>query len=187
MAPDVNGWITIGIFGGIMLAYKPVEQALKTAAEKILMDKKEFIKKMAVAAQPVNKETGIPMTVMVAQAAHESNWGRSQLARDGNNLFGIKAGPGWIGPTITLPTYEIVNGKEIKVDAAFRKYSSWEASVRDWVKFIHGPRYAKALAAALAQKTNEFFYELQRAGYATDPKYGEKLTAVHDSIRTAIA
>lgn len=154
---------------------------------KNIMDKKDGIKLLSAAAQSAAQRAGIPLSIIVTQAAHESNYGRSSLATKSNNLFGIKAQTGYIGQFDIWPTYEVIAGKEIKVDARFRKYSSWSASVDDWVKFIQGPRYAKAYAAALDGKATLFFQELQKAGYATDPNYASQLVAVYKSLSEVLA
>lgn len=138
------------------------------------------------AAEPVSKETQIPLAFIVTQAAHESNYGKSGLAQKSNNLFGIKATKSWTGPSDNWPTHEVVNGKEIVVDAYFRKYSTWEASVRDWARLIKAV-YPKAFAAALANNSQLFFQELQKGGYATDPLYAQKLAAVYNNVKESVA
>lgn len=170
------------IVGGLILALGGVGFfAIKSA-----MDKKEFLKKLSVAALPVSKETGIPISFIVAQAAHESGYGMSRLSLEANNLFGIKADEAWIGAIIKLQTREVIAGKEILTQATFRKYGSYEASVRDWAKFLQKPRYQYALKAALNDDSKGFFDGLQKAGYATDPSYSVKLQGVLKQIAALV-
>lgn len=153
---------------------------------KLVKDKKSGVIKISAAAIDTARSTGIPLSLIVTQAAHESNYGMSQLANKSNNLFGIKAGGTWPGAFDSYPTNEFINGKNVTVQAKFRKYNSWAESVADWSKLIKS-RYPKAYDAALNDQTNLFFQELQNGGYATDPKYAEKLVAVHDSLGELIA
>jgi len=138
-----------------------------------------FLKLHDGAAKAAEAETGIPATFMVAQAAHESGWGRREIRHaDGtsaNNLFGIKAGSGWNGPVAEVTTTEYVNGEARKVTAKFRAYATPAESFRDYANLMKtSPRYADVLANA---STAQGFAEgLQKAGYATDPAYADKLT-----------
>jgi uncharacterized FlgJ-related protein len=78
----------------------------------------------------VSQETGIPAAFMLAQAAHETGWGRAAMkTRDGqpaHNLFGIKATAGWTGKVAEVATTEYINGQPRRVMAKFRAYDSPE-------------------------------------------------------------
>jgi flagellar protein FlgJ len=118
---------------------------------------------------------------MVAQAAHESGWGKREIRNaDGSsshNLFGIKAGPGWTGKVAQVTTTEVIDGQPRKVVAKFRSYDSYDASFRDYAQMMKdSPRYSKVVAAG--NSAQGFAQGLQRAGYATDPAYADKLTRV---------
>lgn len=148
-----------------------------------------FIDQHRASAQAVAAESGIPAEFMLAQAAHETGWGRRDIrAADGspsNNLFGIKAGPGWKGPVVVTTTTEVVNGQAQKVQAAFRAYATPQESFRDYARLIStSPRYAGVM-----QVTNDaqaFARGLQRAGYATDPDYAVKLGRVIQTTRRLV-
>ena len=74
-------------------------------------------------------------------------------------------------------TTEYVNGQPQKVVAKFRAYGSYAESFADYAKLIKGsPRYAGVVASA--ESAQGFARGLQRAGYATDPAYADKLTRV---------
>jgi flagellar protein FlgJ len=98
-----------------------------------------------------------------------------------HNLFGIKAGPGWSGPVAEITTTEYVGGEAQKVTAKFRSYASYGESFRDYARLMkESPRYAgvvaqAAQAPASAASAHGFAHGLQRAGYATDPAYADKL------------
>jgi flagellar protein FlgJ len=138
----------------------------------------EFVVKHHEAAMTAEAQTGIPAAFMIAQAAHETGWGRKEIRMpDGSNafnLFGIKAGSGWKGPVAEVTTTEYVNGQTQRVVAKFRAYSSYQDSFADYARLMkNSPRYAGVLANA--ETAQGFAQGLQRAGYATDPAYADKL------------
>jgi flagellar protein FlgJ len=154
-----------------------------------------FVQQHSEAARRAESGTGIPATFMVSQAALETGWGRKEIRHaDGSpsfNLFGIKAGPNWKGPTAEVTTTEYVAGKARKVVAQFRAYGSYAESFADYARLMKdSPRYQAAVASAaaagpssagparLADAATGFAHGLQRAGYATDPAYADKLTRV---------
>ncbi|MFN3789731.1 flagellar assembly peptidoglycan hydrolase FlgJ [Massilia sp.] len=140
-----------------------------------------FQEKLHVHAAEAERATGVPAKFMLGQAALESGWGKRMIRNaDGtssNNLFGIKAGPGWKGKVATAVTTEYVNGVARQKVERFRAYDTPADSFKDYANLLaKNPRYEKVLdsggdAAAFAQG-------LQRAGYATDPQYAAKLTRV---------
>jgi peptidoglycan hydrolase FlgJ len=153
-----------------------------------------FVQQHDGAARQAEAATGIPAAFMVSQAALESGWGRKEIRHaDGApsfNLFGIKAGGSWKGPVAEVTTTEYVNGQAQKVVAKFRAYSSYAESFADYAKLIKGsPRYAGVVAAS--ESAQGFAQGLQRAGYATDPAYADKLTRVINTTlrlqRTGVA
>ncbi len=140
-----------------------------------------FVQQHSAAAQRAEQQTGVPAAFMVAQAAHETGWGRKEIRHaDGSpsyNLFGIKAGGHWRGPVAEVTTTEYVGGQPRKGVAAFRAYSSYAESFADYAQLLKtSPRYQGALQAAT--QASGFAQGLQRAGYATDPEYAAKLTRV---------
>lgn len=138
-----------------------------------------FQDKLTAHAEEASQTTGIPAKFMLGQAALESGWGKHVMrSADGgssHNLFGIKATGGWKGKTVDAVTTEYVNGVAQKRVEKFRAYDSYADSFRDYAKLLqNNPRYEKVLANATDVKG--FAQGLQKAGYATDPKYAEKLT-----------
>ncbi|WP_426211685.1 flagellar assembly peptidoglycan hydrolase FlgJ [Massilia sp. TWP1-3-3] len=140
-----------------------------------------FQEKLAVHAQEAERSTGIPAKFMLSQAALETGWGKREIRhQDGssaNNLFGIKAGPGWKGKVATAVTTEYVNGVPQTRVEKFRAYDSYADSFKDYAKLItNNPRYEKVLANA--KDAAGFAQGLQQAGYATDPQYAAKLSRI---------
>ncbi|AJF00849.2 flagellar assembly peptidoglycan hydrolase FlgJ [Pandoraea apista] len=141
----------------------------------------EFVDRMATAAQNASAQSGIPARFMLSQAALESGWGKREIRRsDGStsfNVFGIKAGKNWTGPTVEVATTEYVNGQPRKVMAKFRAYRSYDEAFNDYANLIsNNPRYASVVASA--NDAASFATNLQRAGYATDPQYASKLMKI---------
>ena len=148
----------------------------------------EFVQQLGSAARAAETQSGIPAAFMIGQAAHETGWGKQEIRHaDGSNshnLFGIKAGAGWTGPVAEITTTEYVDGQAQKVTAKFRAYASYQDAFRDYAKMLtERPRYAGVAAqaaqgAASAASAAGFAQGLQRAGYATDPAYADKLSRV---------
>ena len=141
----------------------------------------DFVVRHAGAAKRAEAASGIPAAFMLAQAAHETGWGRSEIRHaDGStsfNLFGIKAGAGWKGPVARVTTTEFVDGQPRKVVQAFRAYASYEESFADYARLMRtSPRYRDVVAGI--DDAQRFAQGLQRAGYATDPAYADKLGRV---------
>jgi flagellar protein FlgJ len=94
-----------------------------------------------------------------------------------NNLFGIKADQRWSGERASVDTLEYEGGVPVKKRAFFRAYDSLRDSFMDYVDFVKGnPRYREALESTA--DSDAYFTALQKAGYATDPKYAKKINAV---------
>lgn len=158
------------------------------------MSRADWIKKYGWAAVAACKDTGIFPSVMLSQAILESSGkvngiyepGQSVLAKNGNNYFGIKAGPGYLGPVIILSTGEFLNGQYVNVTGTFRKYNSIDDSFKDYINFLKvNPRYVSAgvFTAATPQEQAD---RLQAAGYATDPQYAYKIKSIIQSISSYI-
>jgi flagellar protein FlgJ len=171
----------MGIAAEAATAKPAVNRVSQTTPLRSPASASEFVARHTEAAQKVEASTGIPATFMVAQAAHETGWGRKDIRMaDGStsfNLFGIKATGDWKGPVARITTTEYVNGQPRKTVQAFRAYSSYEESFADYAKLMTtSPRYRDVVAKA--DDAKQFAQGLQRAGYATDPAYADKLGRV---------
>ena len=145
-----------------------------------LRNGQEFLDRMKTHAQEASQATGIPARFLLGQAALESGWGKREIrAADGSqsfNVFGVKAGRNWSGPTVNVMTTEYVDGVPRKVTQKFRAYESYAEAFKDYASLMRG---SQRYAAVLKQTDSAgFAYGLQRAGYATDPQYGQKLTQI---------
>lgn len=141
------------------------------------MQKRAFLEEAAYSAMAVQVMSGVPASVVVAQAAIESNWGRSYLAKNANNYFGIKADARWAGKSLVRDDWEFYAGRWVNHPSKWRVYDSREASFLDHADFFYAnPRYARALGCRADPVC--FAIEIHKAGYATDPEYSGKLRSL---------
>jgi flagellum-specific peptidoglycan hydrolase FlgJ len=141
----------------------------------------DFIALIGPAAQASRLQTGIPASFVVAQAALESGWGESGLAKRAKNLFGIKADRSWAGQRITLNTREFLNQQWAVIPADWRAYPDWQACLVDHGQFL---RSNKRYAVCFSCTTGKAFAQaVAKAGYATDPRYADKLIAMIDKYQ----
>ncbi len=150
-----------------------------------------FIERLGPLAQQVAARIGVAPEVLLAQAALETGWGRKVIHQpDGSssyNLFGIKADHRWGGDTVKVTTVEYEDGIAVRQQAAFRAYGSYRESFEDYVNFLKvNPRYREALTKA--SDPPSFAAALQKAGYATDPAYGDKIVSIlaRDPLRKGL-
>jgi flagellar protein FlgJ len=139
-----------------------------------------FVARLLPAAQRASLASGVPVQLIMAQAALESGWGRREIKGEGGqttfNLFGIKADKSWKGPVAQATTTEHVHGKAEQTQASFRAYGSYDEAFADYARFLtRNPRYAGVRSAPDAAQAA---HGLQRAGYASDPDYGHKLVRI---------
>jgi flagellar protein FlgJ len=161
-----------GEAGVSMINAQPTDAATPTS--------REFVNRVWAPAYEASRSTGIPAHFMVAQAALETGWGKSEPrfsdGRPSHNLFGIKAGKSWSGPVVEATTTEYVNGAAQQQTERFRAYASYTDAFRDYANLLSSnPRYARVIGS---QDPASFARGLQQAGYATDPMYAVKLERI---------
>jgi flagellum-specific peptidoglycan hydrolase FlgJ len=132
-------------------------------------------------AQELEKKTGIPASVTLAQIIQESSGkyegGLSGLAVQAKNLFGIK-GNGTAG-TYAASSGEYLNGVYKSVTSNFAKYNSYYESMVDHAAFLSKDRYASKLKDA--KSVNDYVHAIKAGGYATDPNYENALLGIINS------
>ena len=147
----------------------------------------QFFDKYLPEALAAAKDTTIFPETIIAAAATESNWGRSQLTLQANNFFGIKAGSSWKGPTVIFRTREEKNdGSSEYINAPFRKYISAKDCFRDYVIVITKQRYVNA-GVTTATTPQQQIAAIKKAGYATDSNYTNTLTSIVNQYSSYIA
>src|SRR5262245_23920453 len=137
------------------------------------MEKNAFFTMAVGPARASQEETGVPASVTLAQAIVESGWGDSHMG-DAWNFFGIKAQGS--EPFVVVRTREVVGGKDVFIDAKFRRFSSMEDCFRAHGRFLRdNSRYAPAFETTDAES---FARAIHAAGYATDPHYSDVLIGI---------
>ncbi|WP_414000273.1 glucosaminidase domain-containing protein [Flavobacterium sp. W1B] len=113
------------------------------------------------------KKYGIPASIILAQGILESGAGRGDLAKNANNHFGIKCHTGWVGDS--------VKHDDDASQECFRKYNNPAESFDDHALFLTGRSRYASLFSLSKEDYKAWATGLRKAGYATDPKYPEKL------------
>ena len=129
----------------------------------------EYIDTYASLAIEQQELYGIPASITLAQGILESGGGRSTLALEGNNHFGIKCHSEWTGPSMLR--------NDDRPNECFRVYDSPEESFRDHSIFLSKKRYASLFELEITDYAG-WALGLKRCGYATDPNYAARLITV---------
>ena len=117
------------------------------------------------------KDTKILASLTAAQGFIESSKGNSRLTQRANNLFGIKGS--YNGQSVTMKTTEYYNGIAVKVNAAFRKYPSWQESIAD-----HSGLFNRLARYKNLRGETDYIKACNNVkldGYATSPTYATTL------------
>lgn len=148
----------------------------------------EFVEAILPFSQKAGKELGIDHKLILAQAAHETNWGKSiPKHKDGTssfNMFGL-TGQSQLGNSVKLRTKEFKGNKPYHRFASFRAYLSFSECFSDYVRILSSDRYQRKISHA--KTAQEVASGIQRAGFATDPQYARKLMKAyhHPAIKNA--
>ena len=143
-------------------AYKPVVSTTSSG-----ISTQDYINNYKDLAVSEMRRTGVPASVTLAQGMIESDFGRSRLAVEGNNHFGIKCHNDWTGPTI--------RHHDDKRNECFRKYKRPEESYYDHSDFLRsGSRYTFLFDLDVTDYKG-WARGLKKAGYATNPDYANML------------
>jgi flagellum-specific peptidoglycan hydrolase FlgJ len=173
--PQPAHWVTIErAEKGTDLAETELDLALHTASARWPDDhRRAFLTALAPAAVESGIEHCVLPSVVLGQAAQESGWGRSGLAKRHHNLFGVKAGS---AAGVAMPTSEVLHGKNTAMQARFRAYGSWAESVEHHGRLLStDPRYAGA--HALWTDADAFLGAVAPT-WASDPQYADKVHAI---------
>ena len=140
-------------------------------------------------AEMAGRDLGVDAETLLAHAALETGWGKS-IPNSANgecsfNLFGIKAGSRWPGATVGVSTIEFEAGMAARKVERFRSYDSPADCFKDYAALLgNSDRYSDAKGAG--NDAAAFGKALHKGGYATDPDYAQKLTAVADSLKNLL-
>ncbi|WP_283583659.1 glycoside hydrolase family 73 protein [Limosilactobacillus difficilis] len=134
-----------------------------------------FFKQLSPVALKVCRKYDLYPSILLAQAALESNWGTSELASHYFNLLGVKASAGL--PSVVMATSEQdKDGHPFQIAAAFRKYKDWNESLTDYAHVLEDKRYE----GIHRHESSDYHRALRslNGNYATDTHYDQKLEAV---------
>lgn len=187
---DVNKMAT-AIANGIMGSASNVQTSKKgtQAVSFKNMNRDDILEKVGPLFTADQKKTGVLASVSMAQFILESACGKSELAQEANNCFGMKknlsgnawSGSTWDGSVYKKQTSEWDGSKYITIYADFRKYSSVEDSIADHSAYLLGAkngsklRYSGLKGCADHKKALQI---IKSGGYATSPKYVDNLLKV---------
>lgn len=146
----------------------------------------EYIQQAWPFAKKAAAVIGVDAKVVMAQSVLETGWGMHTPNKAGGensfNLFGIKTGSNWHGEKVQHKTLEFEQGVMQQRSESFRVYNSIEQAFEDYKNLItSSSRYQDALG--LGENTRAYAEQLQKAGYATDPQYADKIQNIVDSDR----
>ncbi|OUR60563.1 flagellar rod assembly protein/muramidase FlgJ [Colwellia sp. 39_35_sub15_T18] len=176
----------INIDGNNLNGSKPLSVNFSTPS---FTEPKDFVTALIEPAKAVQEKLGVPFQVVIAQAALETGWGqkiiKDEHGTSSNNLFNIKADKRWAGDKIQKETLEFEQGAMVKKSAPFRAYQSLSEGFNDYVNFLsNNDRYQGALQKP--GNVEHFLHSLQKAGYATDPQYANKIMATLRTVSNLI-
>lgn len=190
--PRVAGWGAIGGSTEWEAFLKRLGGAQATTPK---TDNEKFIETIGALAQADMKKTGILASLTMAQAILESGWGKSELAVNAKNLFGMKcnlSGNTWPGSTwdgksaYNKNTGEVYNGSYVTIKADFRSYKSWVESVGDHSAYLSGAmngsakRYAGLVGCTDYKRAAQI---VKGGGYATSTDYVSKLVNLIETYK----
>tara|TARA_B000000477_G_scaffold17392_1_gene14906 strand:- start:474 stop:1058 length:585 start_codon:yes stop_codon:yes gene_type:complete len=159
-------FLIIIIFTSSCSSFKTISNVGNSVEEKINL----YVKKYAPSATKNMRFFKIPASITLAQGILESGYGEGTLAKNANNHFGIKCHKDWKGKTITHDDDE--KGE------CFRSYKNPLRSYRDHSLFlVNRDRYSN-LFKLKRKDYKGWATGLKAAGYATDPKYADKLISL---------
>jgi peptidoglycan hydrolase FlgJ len=191
-APAAGSTVPVWMRSALHGAASAARAAVPAVAAAVPDDPVAFVRAVAPYARAAAHKLGVSVRAVLAQAALETGWGKhTPTVADGassHNLFGIKGGGSWQGSRANVPTLEYENGVAVRRQASFRAYASPAESFADYARLLgDNPRYAGVTGHG--DDVAGFAHALVDAGYATDPAYARKITAIanSDTMRDALA
>ena len=175
--------LTLSQGQGIGLAdsiFRQLGPPLATARDGELTTPSAFVEGIRPQAERTARILGVPADALVAQAGLETDWGqriiRGSDGASSHNLFGVRAGPEWTGPRVSVPTLDMVAGVPEPRQDSYRAYPHVEASFADYAALLaEDPRYR---AAREATSVEGFARGLEAAGHARAPDYAARLIEI---------
>lgn len=169
--------LVLGIFSPLY-AHRATPSANKT--EKVSYNKSEFFADIAPTVQEVAEAYGVRPSLVMAQAALESDYGQNLLAVKYYNLFAVFAQPGNKPVTLKYKRY-FVNEWQTEI-GQFAVYKSWDDAIYDYFDLLKSGKIRNSEGAYDVMVSNKGYKKpaqaLQDIGFSSDPNYASKLIAI---------
>lgn len=115
-------------------------------------------------------------SAIIAQAILESGWGKSKLASNFHNYFGLKCGSSWKGKSVNMKTFEEFKaGTLTQISDNFRVFDNLESGVKGYLDFINTKRYSNLKNVS---SPKEYLQNIKNDGYATSSTYVDSVMKI---------
>ena len=170
----MKNWYTLILAGTlILLSTAPFDYSVERPAAV-----RHYLQKYRFLSKELHANTGIPEPVILAIAGLESNWGKSELAIQANNHFGIKTKVEWGGLTYCKTTVEYEGWLMYHTVQCFRRYPYIRESYQDFGNFILTRENYAQVKSVPSWNYRGWIEGLREGGYATDPSYTDKVLRI---------
>lgn len=145
---------------------------------KVAYTQKEFVENLAPTAQKMSKTYGVPASILLSQAAYESNYGSSLLSVKYHNLYSLSAQPGQEHILLKDNIYSKGKWQYQKVD--FAVFKDWSSSMLAYLEGLRQGRWGESTYKEVAGTTSYKVAaeKLQVAGFNSDPDYAKHLISI---------
>jgi flagellum-specific peptidoglycan hydrolase FlgJ len=175
---------SLSVTGPVLTGTEP--DAVAGPTSRLSAEQRAFLTTATATARTSQRRHGVPASVVIAQAVLETGWGTSDLSRSNRNYFGMTCGAAGAGPVATgcrSGPDRVCDRKGCRrTILSFRVYRSMGDSFTDHGRFLStDERYRRAYAARGNPET--FVKRMAKAGYATDPRYADRLIRIMSKYR----
>ena len=147
-------------------------------AVKVAYTQQEFIETLAPTAQKMSKNYGVPASILLSQAAYESNYGSSLLSVKYHNIYSLPAQPGQERIRLKDSIYSKGKWQYQKVD--FAVFKDWSSSMMTYLEELRQGTWGESTYKEVAGTTSYKVAaeKLQAAGFSSDPDYAKHLISI---------
>ena len=152
---------------------------------KVAYTQKGFIENLAPTAQKMSKNYGVPASILLSQAAYESNYGSSLLSVKYHNIYSLPAQPGQEHIHLKDNVYSGGKWQYQKVD--FAVFRDWSSSMSSYLEDLRQGRWGESTYKEVAGTTSYKVAaeKLQAAGFNSDPDYAKHLISIIETYNLA--
>lgn len=152
---------------------------------KVAYTQKGFIENLAPTAQKMSKNYGVPASILLSQAAYESNYGSSLLSVKYHNIYSLPAQPGQEHIYLKDNVYSKGKWQYQKVD--FAVFRDWSSSMSSYLEDLRQGRWGESTYEEVAGTTSYKVAaeKLQASGFNSDPDYAKHLISIIETYNLA--